>query len=161
MITVKTYSKESKFADEYEIEVLSDLEDTKNFLLAQGYILKHYHETLREKWALDNCKEIAIDIIPGIPPYLEIECKNEKAIKKIANLLELDMDKAKYEAYWKRYVEYYGMEKDDINKIIPSLTFSNIDKELKKYIKKNMDMLKKYKKSQLELIKKLNIKIKK
>jgi hypothetical protein len=46
---------------------------------------------------------------------------------------------------YKRYVfnlldktkKGYGMTKDDINLIIPSLTFKNIDKELKNYIKKS------------------------
>jgi len=158
-MTVKTYSDDSKFADEYEIEISSTLEDAKKFLLILGYKLKHYHETLREKWSLGQCYEVAIDIIPGIPPYLELECKNEKAIQKVANILELNINDAVYEAYWKRYVEYYGVDKDDINIIIPSLTFSRIDKELKNYVKFNYDNLKKEKKLQLEFIKKNKIHI--
>ena len=46
-ITTKTYSTESKYANEYEITVNSTLEDTRDFLLAQVYKLKHYHESLR------------------------------------------------------------------------------------------------------------------
>ena len=158
-ITLKTYNDDSKYANENEIVVSSTLEEAKNFLLAQGYKLKHYHETLREKWSLGDCHEIAIDNIPGIPSYIELECKNEKAIKKVAKLLDLDFSKAEYEEYYKQYTDYYGMNKDDINKIIPTLTFENIDKELKKYIKKNHDLVKKVKKMQLELIKKNNIKL--
>jgi len=40
-MTIKKYSDKSKFADEYEIEVLASLEEAKNFLITQGYILKH------------------------------------------------------------------------------------------------------------------------
>ena len=156
-ITIKTYSEDSKYANEQEIIVLSNLEETKEFLLAQGYKLKHYHETLREKWSLGDCHEIAIDNIPGIPTYIELECKNEKAIKKCAKLLDLDFNKAEYEAYYKQYIDYYGMKKEDITKIIPKLTFKNIDQELKQYIKKNYDLVKNVKKFQLELIKKNKI----
>ena len=49
------------------------------------------------------------------------------------------------------------MKKEDINNLISSLTFKNIDKELKNYVKKNHDLLKKVKKENLELIKKNKI----
>ena len=98
-------------------------------------VRKAYQETLREKWSLGECLEIAIDTIPGIPTYVELECKNEAAIKKVAKLLELDYSKAEYGPYDKQFVDYYGVDKNNINNIISSLTFSNIDKELQLYIK--------------------------
>ena len=52
------------------------------------------------------------------------------------------------------------MTRDDINNNVSSLTFKNIDKELKPYIKKNQDLLKKVKKSNLDLISKNKIKLK-
>ncbi len=91
-------------------------------------VRKAYQETLREKWSLGECLEIAIDTIPGIPTYVELECKNESAIKKVAKLLELDYSKAEYEPYDKQFVDYYGVDKNNINNVISSLTFSNIDK---------------------------------
>ena len=92
-ITMKTYSNTSKHAQESEIVVNSTLEESRDFLLAQGYKLKAYHETLREKWSLGKCLEIAIDSIPGIPTYVELECKSEKEIIKVAELLNLDFSK--------------------------------------------------------------------
>jgi adenylate cyclase class IV len=158
-ITIKTYPKDSKFAKESEIVVNSSLEESRDFLLAQGYKLKAYQETLREKWSLGDCTEIAIDSIPGIPSYVELECKSEKEIKRIAKLLDLDYSKVEYGAYDKQFVDYYGMQKEDINNSISSLTFKNIEKELKNYIKKNNDLVKKVKKDHLELINKNKIKI--
>lgn len=152
-ITMKKYPKNSKFAIEDEIEVKSSFEDTKKFLLAQGYQIKAYQETLREKWSLGECLEIAIDTIPGIPTYVELECKNEAAIKKVAKILELDYSKAEYGAYDKQFVDYYGVDKNNINHVISSLTFLNIDKELKPHITKNKDLLLKVKNDQLKLIK--------
>ena len=157
-ITIKKYPENSKFATEDEIEVNSSFEDTKKFLLAQGFKVKAYQETLREKWSLGECLEIAIDTIPGIPTYVELECKNEAAIKKVAKLLELDYSKAEYGPYDKQFVDYYGVDKNNINNIISSLTFSNIDKELQPHIKKNKDMLLKVKNDQLKLIKTNKIK---
>jgi len=159
-ITSKTYTNDSKYANENEIVISSSLEEAKDFLLTLGFKLKHYHETIREKWSLGDCHEIAIDIIPGIPSYIELECKNENAIKKIAKILGLDISKAEYGSYSKQYIDYYDMKKEDIDKIIPSLTFKNIDKELKNYIKKNSDLLKEVKKQQLEIINKNKIKMK-
>ena len=92
-ITVKTYPKNSKYALESEISVNATLEKSRDFLLAQGYKIKAYQETLREKWSLGDCLEIAIDSIPGIPTYVELECKNEKEIKRVAGLLGLDYSK--------------------------------------------------------------------
>jgi adenylate cyclase class IV len=158
-ITIKTYPKDSKFAKETEISVNGTLEQSRDFLLAQGYKLKAYQETLREKWSLGDCLEIAIDTIPGIPTYVELECNNEREIKKIAKILNFDFSKIEYGAYDKQFVDYYGIQKDEINNSIYSLTFKNIDKELKKYIKKNDDLLKKVKKDSLDLIKKNKIKL--
>ena len=122
-------------------------------MLAQGYKQKAYQETLREKWSLGECLEIAIDTIPGIPTYVELECKNISAIKKVAKLLELDYSKAEYGPYDKQFQDYYGMEKENINNAISSLTFHNIDKELRPHIKKNKDLLLNIKNDQLKLIK--------
>jgi adenylate cyclase class IV len=158
-ITIKTYPKDSKFAKESEIVVNSSLEESRDFLLAQGYKLKAYQETLREKWALGDCTEIAIDSIPGIPSYVELECKSEKEIKRVAKLLDLDYSKVEYGAYDKQFVDYYGMQKEDINNSISSLTFKNIEKELRNYIKKNTDLVKKVKKDHIELINKNKIKL--
>jgi len=158
-ITIKTYPKDSKFAKESEIVVNSSLEESRDFLLAQGYKLKAYQETLREKWTLGDCTEIAIDSIPGIPSYVELECKSEREIKRVAKLLDLDYSKVEYGAYDKQFVDYYGMQKEDINNSISSLTFKNIEKELKNYIKKNNDLVKKVKKDHIELINKNKIKL--
>ena len=71
---------------EYEITLgkSSTIDDAKELLLAQGYKIKSYHETLREKWSINGCPEIAIDTLPGIPTYVELDCKNEKEIKRVS-----------------------------------------------------------------------------
>lgn len=158
-ITIKKYPKDSKYALENEIEIKDSLENAKDFLLAAGFEIKAYQQTLREKWQINGCPEIAIDSIPGIPTYVELECNSEKEIKKLAKLLELDFDKAEFGAYDKQFVDYYGMKSENINNDINKLTFKNIDKELFGYIKKNKELLKIVKKNHLELCKKNKIKL--
>ena len=158
-ITVKTYPKNSKYALESEISVNGTLEQCRDFLLSQGYKVKAYQETLREKWSLGDCLEIAIDSIPGIPTYVELECKNEKEIKRVAGLLGLDYSKIEYGAFDKQFADYYGLTKEQLNEKVSSLTFKNIEKDLSKFIKKNKDLLKKCKKDHLDLINKSKIKL--
>ena len=151
-ITVKTYPKNSKYALESEISVNGTLEQSRDFLLSEGYKIKAYQETLREKWSLGDCLEIAIDSIPWIPTYVELECKNEKEIKRVDGLLGLDYSKIEYGAFDKQFADYYGLTKEQLNQDVRSLTFKNIDKELSKFIKK-------CKKDHLDLINKSKIKL--
>ena len=157
-MTLKKYPADSKFAQEYEILLDSKItiETARDFLIAQGYEVKAYHETLREKWAVAGCPEIAIDTLPGIPTYVELECKNEKEITKLANLLGFDMKDAKYGPYVNQYIDYYNINID--KPAIASLTFKNVDKELKVKQKDLLDFVKKMKKINLDIIKKNKIK---
>ena len=155
-ITLKKYIKNSKFPLEYEIllDNTSTIEDAKNLLLAQGYSIKAYHETLREKWSIKGCPEIAIDTLPGIPTYVELDCKNENEIKRISKLLGFDMKDAKYGPYVNQYIDYYNINID--NNEYPILTFQNIDKQLNP--NENLkSFLINMKKNNLELIKKNKI----
>lgn len=156
-MTIKTYDPDSKYANETEVELKSTLEEGRELLLAGGFKQKAYHETLREKWAIEGCNELCIDCIPGIPTYLEIECSSEANIKKVAKLLNLDFSKAEFGAFDKQFVDYYGFTKDEINQLTPNLTFKNIDKELK-FIRKNKDLVQTVKKTHLNLIKKIKTK---
>jgi len=160
-LTAKIY-KDSQFPQEYELDIKNDFENGKAFLNALNLTEKSYHETMREKWNLslgkspsDNC-EIAFDYIPGIPLYVEIECKSKANLNKAIRKLSLNNSKKYFGSYGKCYVEYYGMSENDINNDIASLTFTNIEEELKPYIKKNQDLLKDVSRQHLEIYKELN-----
>ena len=165
-LTAKIY-KDSKFPEEYELDIKDDFESGKAFLEALNLNKKSYHETMREIWILPlgkydtNKCEVAFDSIPGIPLYVEIECKTNKDLNKAIKMLNLDSKnnstkyKKYYGSYGKCFVEYYGMTENDINNLIPSLTFNNIYNELKPYIKKNEDLLKDVSRQHLEVYKQL------
>jgi len=159
-ITLKKRLPNSKFPLEYEILLApgSTIEEARDFLIAQGYKVSAYQETLREKWTLKGCPEIAIDTQPGIPTYVELECKNEAEIKKISKLLGLDMKDAKYGGYSKLYMSYYNIDIVD-NPKYSVLTFKDVDKQLNPIGKEKKDFLVKMKKENLKLIKTNKIKI--
>jgi adenylate cyclase class 2 len=152
-MTIKTYDK-SKYANESEVELSSSFEEAKDFMINAGFRLKAYQETLREKWKVTGCNEIAIDTIPGIPTYVELECNNEKNIKNLAAKLDFDFSKAEYGPYDKQFVDYYGLTKIEINDKVSELTFKNVINNLKPFIRKNKDLLKTVAKEQLALYRK-------
>ena len=152
-MTIKTYD-ESKYANEYEVELNNSLEEAKEFMVSAGFIIKAYQETLREKWSIAGCSEIVIDTVPGIPTYVELECNSEENIKKLAKKLGLDYSKANYGAFDKQFIQYYGLSANQINNKVTMLTFKNIINELKPYLKKNKELLKSISKEHLLLYKK-------
>ena len=154
-MTSKIY-KDPKFPDEYEIENKDSFDKGKAFLQSLNLSEKAYHETMRETWRIPFGKkselgEIAIDRIPGLPLYIEIECKSESDLNKSIKLLEMDKSKIGYGAYGKVFDIYYGISQSIMDNEVPKLTFNNIKNELKPYIKKGEDVLDTIYKKHLEI----------
>ena len=164
-LTSKIY-KNPDYPEEFELEIKDGFEKGRAFLASLNLNEKAYHETMREKWFLkldngnnekngNNGCEIAFDCIPGIPMYVEIECKTEQNLNKVIKLLDLDNYTKLYGAYGKCYVDYYGMAETEINNDISRLTFQNIKKEITPYIHKNKELLNKIAKEHLDTYTKL------
>lgn len=152
-MTIKTYDPESKHATETEIESKSNFNETENFLKTLGLKQKAFHQTIREKWTLEGCPEIAIDTIPGINTYVELECITDDMIETVAKKLDLDYSKAQFGAFDKQYADMYGMTKDEINNKVEFLTFNNIENDIYEFIRKNHDELFIIKKKQQKILK--------
>jgi len=164
-LTAKIY-KNPDYPEEFELEIKDGFEKGKAFLGSLNLNEKAYHETMREKWFLNldndnknnndnNGCEIAFDCIPGIPMYVEIECKTEQNLNKVIKLLNLDKYDKLYGAYGKCYVDYYGMAETEINNDISRLTFKDIKQEITPYIHKNKELLNKIAKEHLDTYNKL------
>lgn len=154
-MTAKIY-KDPKFPEEYELQLKEGFENGQSFLRSLNLSEKAYHETMREKWSIPKGSgkelcEIAIDRVPGLPMYAEVECKTQADLNKSIKMLGLDKSKMRFGGYGKVYVEYYGMAENEINNIVPSLTFKNIEKELENYVHKNEDLLKEVARTHLEV----------
>lgn len=140
-MTIKTYAN-PKFPEETEINVNCSFEDGEKFLLALGLKKKAFQESYRTTYILPNnhnVHEIVIDDLPGLPTYMEIDCKTEKALNNMIKLLKLDTSKMRYGPFGNTYNEYYDIPIDVINHT-PFLTFGNIAKEIKP--NKNKKLLK-------------------
>lgn len=87
----KLESLEIDGTKEIEIEV-SDFEETNNILNELGYDSHTYQENKRIRYILNDV-ELDIDSWPYIPTYLEIEGKDEKSVKDMIDLLEVDKAK--------------------------------------------------------------------
>lgn len=162
-LTAKIY-KDPKFPQEFELHIKDDFENGKAFLQSLNLTEKSYHETIREKWRIpykgqDELCEVAIDTIPGLPTYAEVECKSKKDLNIAIKLLGMDKKNMRFGGYGKVFAEYYRMSENEINNVIPSITFGNIKDEIGKYIHKNEDLLNTISKQHLELYKKVKDKI--
>ena len=76
-----------------EVEIKVDsFEGTNEFLNNIGFIAKGYQENKRIRYLLDGV-EIDFDSWPLIPPYMEIEGKDEESINNILDKLNVNKDK--------------------------------------------------------------------
>lgn len=94
------------------------------FLESIGLKQKSYQETKRESWTLGNV-DIEIDTWPWIPPFVELEGKNEQAIKDLAANLGLEWSKALHGSVETAYQSYYDFTEDEIDNW-PEITFGPI-----------------------------------
>jgi len=72
--------------DETEIQI-NDFDKGIELMQQLGYFFRNYQEKRRIMYVSEDGLEIDIDFWPMIPPYLEIEGKNEEAIYNMVNNL--------------------------------------------------------------------------
>lgn len=148
--TIKIYKPNTNYPLEYELTLKNTLDEAKSYLEALGLKIKSYQQTIREKWRIDNCKELVIDTVPGLPTYIEIECDSEKDLKDKIKKMNFDIKNATYGPYGRLFESYYGIPEKEFNQHVSSLTFKNIIKELH-MIKKNKKMLLRLKDKHIKL----------
>lgn len=158
-MTVKSKANE-KYPIEYEINI-DNFEEANNILLQLGCKKIYEIHKLREVWKINGCKEIVFDTYPGAETYAEIECNNEKNIKKVLKKLGLSTNLKDYPRpnINKYFEETYGIKK---KRKLGDFTFTTAYKELllkatknKKLLKKKLDDVNKKHKKQINQIKKL------
>ncbi len=124
----------NKYDIEYEVIV-----DNYNMIdqmiqlmgLQKLYDLHKYREIYKTK---NGKSEIIFDHFPGLPPYMEVESKNEKELNSVMKKLGLN-DEENFTAK-DLYFQHYGITKDRKD---ASLNFTNGKEVLEKYISKNKD----------------------
>lgn len=146
-MTCKRYDCQScdQFPSETDITV-DNFENAFKLLSSLGLKQKSYQETKREEWSLPikGVKEIVFDNIPGLPPYVEIDCSNNKTLGSVVKKLGLDPKDAKYGPYSNAFEELYGINRRTMNDSIPELTFGSVKTVLGPLIRKNYSTFQKY-----------------
>ena len=127
--------------DALEINIKDSFETGVDFMTALGIKKKAFQESIREKWSHPLAHEITFDIVPGLPTYMEIDCTSEQNLNKLIELFAINESKKRYGSFDHTYLEYYGISRDIINDQTPSLTFANIQNEIKPT--KNLELFKK------------------
>ncbi len=105
---------------EVSVEVL-DFEKTCQILEAVGLEAKSYQETKRETWQYQGC-EVTLDTWPWIPPVIEIEGKDEKSVRQVADSLDFDWDDAMHGSIENVYQKYYQVSEEEVDNW-PKITF--------------------------------------
>ena len=144
-MTVKT-----KLRSQYPIErevVIDSFEEGDAILKFLGCKKKYLVEKIRETYQLKGCKEIVFDSYGGIRTYMEIDCHNEKSLKKIANLLGYKLEDHNKKGLTDIYFETYGIKR---NRKKGELTFKNAKKILGPLITKNKKLFTEILKNQLK-----------
>ncbi len=110
---------------------INDFEQGVEFLKNLNCKQKSYQETKRESWEL-NGTELEIDTWPGLESFLEIEGQSEDEVKKVAEKLGLDYNKAIFGAVDLIYQKKLNIPPEVINNHTPELTFENPPKKNEK-----------------------------
>jgi adenylate cyclase, class 2 len=109
---------------------INDFDQGVRLFESLGAKRKAYQETKREIWVLGGA-EICLDTWPGLNPYMEIEGKNERAVKAAAKQLGLDYSKALFGSADMIYERELGIPRHVINNEISEVTFANPPKRFK------------------------------
>ena len=142
-VTRKNFPKEGEFSSEHEIKIKEGSTYSEAIKFIEAIIndktyTKVEHEKYREKWSVGkNCNEVVIDEWPGLPEYVEVDCKSKESLEKMIDILDKTVFYTSPMSYWK---EFYDMKNKDFSK--NSLKFNNTILELlTPYINKNHNNL--------------------
>ncbi len=94
--------------------VVDDFNATRTLLKSIGLKQNSFQETKRESWKLGST-EIELDTWPWIPSFVEIEAKDESALRETANVLDLDYGAALHGSVETAYQAIYDVTEEEID----------------------------------------------
>lgn len=90
ILTLKRPVEQASFKAREEIEtVVGDVEATRTILEVLGYHVDWYYEKRRQHWEYGAC-QIALDELPRLGCFIEIEGPDETTIRELLQTLGLD-----------------------------------------------------------------------
>lgn len=101
---------------------INDFEQGRTLLAVLGCGEKSYQETKRELWTMGDV-EITLDEWPFLEPYVEVEGRSEEDVRRVAEKLGFEWEKARFCAVGTLYAEKYGIPEDKINNQTSKIVF--------------------------------------
>lgn len=93
---------------------VNSFDDAVELLESIGCGRKSYQETKRELWTLDGV-EVTIDEWPFLDPFVEVEGKDDAAVRRASEKIGFDYGTALFCSVGNLYVQKYGIHPDKIN----------------------------------------------
>ncbi len=122
-MTFKSIDNQSDIKGQKEIELeVDNYKQAELFLKAIGCQKKSYQETRREIWKVDGV-EIMIDEWPFLEPFVEIEGKSEKVVKKVSKKMGFNYNEAIFGPVSILYSQKYGVSERFINNEVREILF--------------------------------------
>jgi adenylate cyclase class IV len=141
-LTVKTFA-DKRFPKETEIQV-PNMDVGVRFLSELGLKASNYQETRRETWSLPGVREVAFDRVPGLPPYVEVDCASLSALNKALKALGFRAPDGFYGSFDRDFERLYGIPRSYINKQLEQLTFGSVRALLKPQVQRNLELFMKW-----------------
>lgn len=130
-LSIKINTDENGIEKQKEHQIIvNNFDDTCEFLELLGSELKALQEKKRELWTYKD-SEICIDEWPFLEPFIEIESKDEKSVKLIAEELGFDYSKAYFGGTDELISEKYKIDCNTINNKTPIIEFGEINPFIK------------------------------
>ncbi len=101
---------------------VDSFKEAEKFLTLIGCKKKAFQESKRELWNL-NGVEVTIDEWPFLEPFVEVEGRSEKDVKKMSNKLGFNYSEALFCSVDILYNRKYGIDLDKINYNMPLISF--------------------------------------
>lgn len=95
---------------------IDSFDEADKFLTAIGLEVKSTQETKRESWELDGV-QIELDEWPWVPPYIELEAKNEAALTAVLDKLGLDVKNGVHGSVEIAYQDIYDVTESEVNRM--------------------------------------------
>lgn len=117
LLTIKKPARQSEFKSRQEYEVTVESKSAMLMALqALGYDVVWYYEKKRARWRYNGCT-IALDDLPQIGSFIEIEAGTESRISEALQQLDInpnDHVDGTYRSLYEQYCEKYGHSVGDM-----------------------------------------------
>lgn len=124
-MSAKQHATDGKMASQKEYEtVVKDFEMARLILLNAGLAQTGFQENKRETWMMPDGTLVELETWPRLPNYLEIEGKSEEAVRKTADLLDLDWNEHIVQSNDYLYAKHLNMDREDVFRELAYLKFA-------------------------------------